>query len=135
MWQYEITTGRMLRPDGTLSGVGYAGGDLGEHPEGENNPADEGIPDIGPLPEGIYYMQTPVNTHGPFAIPLTPDASNNMHGRAGFMCHGDKIDAPGCGSEGCICIARAVRQEMWEGYGESQTVDHTLQVVKGEQQQ
>ena len=75
MWAFEITTGNMYDPNGKLVSSGYAGGNCGKNPEGIDNPDDEGLKNIGPLPEGIYTFGTPVEHSqlGAFAIPLIPD--------------------------------------------------------------
>lgn len=127
MWTYEQDTGRMLRPDSTLAGTGYAGGNEGKNPEGINNHEMQGVSKIGPLPLGIYTMGNPLmQSHlGPFAIPLIPSPSNEMFMRSAFFCHGDTTPS-GNASEGCIIQARSVRNEMWN------SDDHTLQVILSE---
>ena len=117
----------MFDPTRAYVGLGYAGGDKGQHPEGINNPADESIKDIGPLPEGQYAFGEPVEHSllGPFAIPLIPDPANEMYGRGDFYCHGDTADLDHSASEGCIIMPRAVREAMWA------SSDHLIQVVSG----
>lgn len=104
-WTFEITTGKLYNPDGTFAAQGYSGGNCGKNPEGIDNPADECIKDVGPLPEGLYTFGTPVahSQLGAFAIPLIPDPSNNMMGRGDFYMHGDTA-VPGDASEGCIIM-------------------------------
>jgi hypothetical protein len=108
---YEQSSGRWLDPQGLLLAVGYAG-----HGIGLNEPELESEPDIGPLPQGVYRIGDPVNTvrHGPYALPLTPDAANEMLGRADFMVHGDEIANPGqhAASEGCIILPRPAREQI-----------------------
>jgi hypothetical protein len=126
MWIYEQATGRLLTPDISHIATGYAGGNEGKNPEGKNNPDMQCIPDVGPLPRGIYYMQEPVEHRlGLFAIPLLPDKNNDMCGRGGFYCHGDKISDPGNGSEGCIVMPNEIRHKMWD------SIDHVIAVVHG----
>lgn len=125
MWKFEISTGKMYDPTGALAGTGYAGGNLGKNPEGKDNSADESLPDVGPLPEGIYTFGDLVLQHpklGPYCFPLIPDANNTMYGRSGFWCHGDTTP-PGNASEGCIIQPRGTRVAMYT------SADHTLQVV------
>jgi len=126
MWQFEITTGKMHEPSGAVVDIGYAGGNQGRNPEGVNNPADESLKDIGPLPEGTYTFGEPVEHSklGPFAIPLIPDPSNDMHGRGDFYCHGDTASLDHSASEGCIIMSRKTRDAMWS------SDDHTIQVTK-----
>ncbi len=124
MWTFEVTTGRWYDPKGVYVSTGYAGGNLGKNPDGKNNPADEGLKNIGPLPEGFYTFGTPVEHSqlGAFAIPLIPDAANDMKGRGGFYLHGD-TNPPGNASEGCIVQGPDTRHAAWN------SPDHHLQVV------
>ena len=124
MWTFEITTGKFYDPTGAYVSTGYAGGNCGKNPEGIDNPADEGLKDIGPLPEGLYTLGTPVahSQLGAFAIPLIPDPSNDMKGRGGFYLHGDTTP-PGNASEGCIVQPLTTRNAVW------QSADHQIQVV------
>lgn len=122
MWTYEQASGRLLRADGTVAGVGYSG-----HEEGKNNPAMEAVARVGPIPRGRYrrgdVFDSP--THGPRCIRLLPLAGNDMHGRSGFLMHGDSVKAPGTASLGCIIQARAVRLEF------AGSPDDLLEVVEG----
>ena len=126
MWKFVITTGKMYDPDGNEVGPGgYAGGNLGKNPEGKDNPADESLPDIGPIPEGTYTFGELVLHHpklGQYCFPLIPDPGNTMYGRSGFWCHGDTA-IPGNASEGCIVMPHNVRVSMYT------SADHVLQVV------
>jgi hypothetical protein len=125
MWTFEISTGRMFDPSGALAGTGYAGGDLGKRPDAVNNPDDEDLRNIGPLPEGNYTFGLLVllNPHmGHFCFSLIPDPGTNMMGRSGFWCHGD-TNPPGNASEGCIVMPLPTREAMYS------SSDHELQVV------
>ena len=125
MWVFENGTGRLLDGDGNLVETGYAGGALGTRPDAINNPEFQYTPMIGPLPVGLYTMGTAVEgTHlGPLAIPLTPDAGNDMRGRCDFYCHADTIGHPRCASEGCMVFSHATRLLL------SQSPDKRIQVV------
>jgi hypothetical protein len=59
---YSQTSGEMRDAAGVLLGTGYAG-----HGEGVNNPAMQSIHNTGPLPQGIYTINPPIDTitHGP----------------------------------------------------------------------
>jgi hypothetical protein len=120
MWTWEIITGRMYADDGTLEGVGYSG-----NPANKNNPNAQSLVDQGPIPVGEYTINAPEDTvtHGPYVLPLTPDPKNLMWGRSGFLIHGDSVVAPGTASEGCIILARTVRELIWNSN------DHVLNVV------
>ena len=116
-WTYEIETGRLFRPDGTLAGTGYAGGECGLHPEAVNNPAFCNQHSIGPLPPGEYTIARAI-THprlGPIAMALNPNPKNTMFGRSGFYLHADLVEAatkPRAASDGCIVQSGAVRKEV-----------------------
>lgn len=110
-WTYIQSTGEVLRPDGSLACVGYAG-----RGEGRNNPALEHVADVGPLPRGNYSIGKMMARHptaGLWVLRLTPDPSNDMHGRSGFLIHGDNKTHDA--SHGCIIAAAKARAEMSEG--------------------
>lgn len=119
MWTYQQSTG-MLKWFSSIVGYGYSGcGD------GKNNPFKQDCHNVGPLPTGRYTIESPVDTdaHGPYVLRLDPDEGNEMHGRAGFLIHGDSVAHPGTASQGCIIMPRAVREQVW------QSGDHRLEVV------
>jgi hypothetical protein len=121
MWTYEQFTGRILQND-RLVGVGYAGS-----PQGKDNPDMQDVAQTGPLPRGLYTIEAPQNSPhtGPFTLDLTPDPGNKMFGRSEFRIHGDSIEHPGTASEGCIIMARSIREQIWT------SGDHELHVVRG----
>lgn len=121
MWIYEQLTGRMTKQGSGIIATGYSGAG-----EGRNNPTEENIQNVGPIPEGFYDMQPPEDSdmHGPYVIRLLPDAGNSMYGRSGFLIHGDSKEHPGKASQGCIILPKFAREIMWQGG------DHRLQVVK-----
>lgn len=108
-WWYEQANGT-LSQNGTIVASGYSG-----HGDGKNNPALQNVPDVGPIPVGSYSIGEPCDTqtHGPYVLRLTPDAKNDMCGRAGFLIHGDSKEHPGTASHGCIILPRAVREQIW----------------------
>ena len=120
MWTYEQSTGWIISPSGARLCRGYSGA-----PSAKNNPTWQSEPDVGPIPQGAYTIDAPVDspTHGPFALPLTPDPSNEMFGRSAFLIHGDSVEHPGAASEGCIIQPRFARERVWE------SGDRTLRVV------
>lgn len=126
-WTYEQATGNLFDPQGQLAATGYAGGNCGNNPSGKNNPEAQDKPGIGPLPQGVYTFTEHVDSPhlGPFAILLEPDASNEMFGRSAFRMHGDSMSHPGCASEGCIIMPRAVREAVFA------SDDHVITVVRG----
>lgn len=122
MWTYVQINGRVYDPDGRVIGFGYSG-----RSGGKNNPHMQSVHDVGPIPTGIYTIGSPHDTvtHGPFVLPLTPDPSNQMFDRSGFLIHGDSIIAPGTASTGCIILPRLVRNEI------SESLDKKLKIITG----
>lgn len=106
---YEQSTGKLYSPTGELLADGYSGAGMFK-----NDPAAEAIISAGPIPQGYYSIGKPVDTvtHGPQVLPLTPNASNKMFGRAGFLIHGDSVVDPGTASEGCIIMPRSARDAI-----------------------
>jgi hypothetical protein len=102
-WTFEITTGKLFDDKMIYQSSGYSGGNCGKNPEGKNNPADESLKDIGPIPEGLYRKGklVPHSHLGVDAIELIPDPSNDMKGRSDLYMHGDTTP-PGNASEGCV---------------------------------
>jgi len=83
----------------------------------------------GPIPRGRYTIGAVEfadvdGPHGPFVLPLTPAAANEMFGRTGFLIHGDSIEHPGFASRGCIILARPTREAI------AQSGDADLEVVE-----
>ena len=121
MFTYKQSTGELTAANGTVS-VGYSGA----QGIGYNNPSEEFVKDVGPIPVGCYTITGPpynTTTHGPFVMQLVPDASNDMGGRSGFLLHGDNILRPGTASEGCIIMSRVIREAVWA------SGDRRLQVI------
>lgn len=118
MWYYSQKTGT-LKQDGLIEGVGYSG-----KGQGKNNPDMEMIPNVGPIPKGLYEIGTPRDTakHGPFVMSLTPSISNEMFSRSEFLIHGDSIDSPGNASEGCIILGKVLRHLIADSLDNQLTV-------------
>lgn len=119
MWTYKQSDGTLSK-DGSPVATGYSG--LGP---GKNNTQKQSVPNVGPIPMGVWEIGTPrdTETHGPYVLPLTPDHETDTFGRSGFLCHGDSVKAPGTASHGCIIMPRTVREQIWH------SGDHKLQVV------
>lgn len=118
MWTYHQQTGK-LEYCGPLIGVGYSGAP----PLGKNNPAMQDTRDVGPIPRGLYTIgerQDHPRLGDCFA--LTPDPGNQMFGRSAFFIHGDSAAHPGAASEGCIVMARTVRDAIASSVGKRLTV-------------
>lgn len=124
MWRYAQRTGEMVGANGEVF-VGYAGRGVDK-----NRPESQGLANRGPLPSGRYTIGAPRETklHGPYVLPLEPDASNDMRGRSAFLIHGDSAKRPGFASQGCIILPRAARKAIW------QSGDRVLEVWSGDVQ-
>jgi len=114
-WRYEQKTGRLLHYESDEAtaervAIGYSGAG-----DGKNNPDMQDVPNVGPLPKGIYTIEAPVDTktHGPYVMWLVPDPANEMFGRSAFGIHGDSVVHPGTASEGCMIFARTIREKIW----------------------
>lgn len=119
-WTWEIPTGKLYNDRMELIAIGYSGA-----PDRKNDVTAIALHDVGPIPPGTYAIESPrdTDTHGPYVLPLEPSQENEMYGRAGFLIHGDSVQAPGTASQGCIILPRTIRTEIWESR------DHTLDVI------
>lgn len=147
---YEQSTGLWRSSDGRILAHCYSGAGAGK-----NNPDAQAIHDVGPIPRGWYTLKDPQATkpgettpHGPYVIPLEPDAANDMDGdptkdgdpRTGFLVHGDNVHTPGTASEGCVIpltgkvdgsvvlSGRLLREALWK---HAASENYRLQVVSG----
>ena len=115
-WIYSQTTGDLTR-DGQLIASGYSGAGAGR-----NNPAEQAVPNVGPIPQGRYRIgpafEAPVQ--GPCTMPLTPDGHHAL-GRFGFLIHGD--NAAHDASTGCIILPPEAREQI------AASPDRELEVV------
>ncbi len=119
-WTYEQKTGE-LQQDGKHVATGYAGAG-----SGKNNPDLQNVASVGPIPTGDWKISgPPANTaeHGPYVLRLNPAPETETFGRSGFLMHGDSKEHPGCASEGCVILPRAVREQVWN------SGDRDLEVV------
>ncbi len=106
-WRYEQSTGRISR-DGELLATGYSGTG-----EGRNNPTMEAVPNVGPIPCGLYRIGAPYQGQhtGPYTLNLDP-IGHDARGRTAFRIHGD--DAEHDASRGCIILSpRSLRAQIW----------------------
>lgn len=126
MWTYRQKTGELVDATGRVAGVGYSG-----HGLGRNNPDDQGMHSVGPIPRGDWLIaedpppRPKIGAHGPYVMHLVPKSGTDTLGRGGFLIHGDSISLPGTASLGCIVMARPVRELIWE------SGDRDLRVVDG----
>lgn len=109
MWTYNSANGN-LSHNGALVGTGYSG-----HNEGMNNPALQNVRMVGPIPQGSWtighFFDDP-GGKGPIVCHLTPAEGTVTFGRGGFMIHGDNSEADHTASEGCIILARPLREAV-----------------------
>ena len=121
MWTYSQGTGLLRDPTGAaISMSGYSG-----HGAGLNNPGMQEIPDVGPIPCGLWDIgpaQT-VDHLGPLAMALTPRPETDSYGRSGFWLHGDNASENHSASCGCIVEAESVRSAV------AVSVDRVLRVI------
>ena len=119
-WVYSQSTHTLKHNGKVVTFLGYSGKGVYK-----NKPSMQGIADKGPLPRGLYTIQSPRHSSktGPYAMPLVPKGHNAL-GRTSFQIHGDKISDPGNASTGCIIFPKSIRQKIWK------SLDHSLKVVK-----
>lgn len=111
MWGWHQGSGELWRDD-RMYATGYSG-----YGEGKNNPALQGVPNVGPIPRGSYTIGPPEavtvpGPHGPFVLRLTPLPGTDTEGRDGFLIHGDSTEHPGGASHGCVILPRLVREQI-----------------------
>lgn len=120
-WTYCSDTGDLFNPKGQLFLVGYAG-----HGTGLNNPKEQSVHDIGPLPCNMYEMVTFIDSPhtGLGTIVLKAAGSMPMYNRDGFRIHGDNEARNQTASDGCIVAGHYnERKAMWE------SLDHRVLVA------
>ena len=121
-WVWKQSTGELFHrgsPVLTPFATGYAGtGNL------KNDPQMQCVSDLGPIPRGWYKIGAERNDPAPVTLPLEPDDTNDMCGRAGFLIHADNVQRPGWASEGCIVIASRAKREAIRDSG-----DDRLEVI------
>lgn len=119
MWRYQQSNGYLSR-DETFVAIGYSG-----HGEGVNNPAFQGVRNIGPVPQGRYKLGVPYHDteRGPCVMPLIAESLSQLLGRSGFLIHGDNKELNQTASHGCIILPRDVRERI------AASEDHNLEVI------
>ena len=117
-WLYVQSTGELFRPDGSFCASGYSG-----RGEGLNNPAMQHVHNTGPIPCGLYDMGDVDEEKGPLTIHLIPRPGTEMHGRSGFLVHGDNQHANHTASEGCIIMPKLSRIELTSKPGTIRVID------------
>lgn len=103
-WSYSQKTGELLR-DGAFEGTGYSG-----TRGGRNNPDAQNIPNVGPIPRGMYRIGQAYDHPelGPCVMNLDQQPGTMTFGRDLFRIHGD--NARHDASHGCIILGPAIRR-------------------------
>jgi uncharacterized protein RhaS with RHS repeats len=131
-WIYQQSTGQLFHQPSDAAGggppepvgTGYSG-----NGQGLNNPAQQNVPSSGPIPQGTYTIEPQQNnTTGsghtlPASERLTPDPTNQMYGRGGFLIHGDNSRGNQSASQGCVILDRDIRNRI------GNSGDNSLRVV------
>ncbi len=91
---------------GEVIATGYSGSG-----SGRNNPAQQAVRDVGPIPQGLYSIGPQFNApvQGPCSMRLSPVGQDAL-GRDGFMIHGD--NAAHDASTGCVILPEEARQQI-----------------------
>ena len=123
-WIYSQSSGQLTYVDGNGNTSAVDTGYSGNGP-GLNNPAYQSVPDVGPIPQGGWIMDPPINSPntGPYSIPLRPAPGTDTFFRDLFRIHGDNPARNFTASEGCIILDRPTREKIWL------SGDHMLKVV------
>lgn len=108
---YSQHSGILTDDQGIQVAVGWAG-----NHDGKNNPDMQQVRCVGPLPRGVYKVESWIDVHphlGPDVAPLT-QVSGETYGRGDFFIHGPSVasDRYGQESKGCIVITRPMRQQV-----------------------
>lgn len=104
---YAQKTGK-LTLDGKEVGKGYSG-----HGDGKNNPDQEKVKDVGPIPAGLYKIGEPFKHEkaGAMTMRLTPDG-HKAHDRTGLLIHGDNGKGDESASTGCVVLKPEYRKTI-----------------------
>ena len=116
-WIYSQSSGNLAR-DGQWIASGYSGRGIGR-----NNPAEQAVADIGPIPQGLYLIgpEFDAPVQGPCTMALTPEGHDALR-RFGFLIHGDNAEHDA--STGCIVLPLEARELI------AASADRVLQVVE-----
>jgi lipoprotein-anchoring transpeptidase ErfK/SrfK len=109
-WKYSQSTGELINPTGSRVGYGYSG-----HGVGLDNPKQQAVADVGPIPAGTYTIGRffdDSNGKGPIVAHLVPDVDTDTFGRSGFMIHGDNQAVDHSASHGCVILPRVLREQI-----------------------
>ncbi len=115
-WIYSQSSGELTR-GGEVVATGYSGKGVGR-----NNPAEQGVRNLGPIPQGSYVIgpEFVAPVQGPCAMRLSPQGHDAL-GRTGFLIHGDNAEHDA--SIGCIILPLECREQI------AASADRDLEVV------
>ncbi len=115
-WIYSQSSGELTK-DGELIATGYSGAGIGR-----NNPAEQAVPNVGPIPQGHYSIgpEFDAPVQGPCTMRLSPEGHDAL-GRDGFLIHGD--NAAHDASTGCIILPFETREKI------AASADRNLEVI------
>lgn len=105
---YHQADGRIER-NAYLVGTGYSG-----FGDGLNNGDMEAVPDVGPIPRGMWKIIRWDDVHGdkgPCVAVLEP-VGHDAHGRSDFLMHGMREGDQHDSSKGCICAGPTIRHVL-----------------------
>ena len=105
-WEYSQSTGQLSHNGVPVGPAGYSGNGAGL-----NNPAMQGTPDVGPIPQGTYTIGPQYNNPhtGPGTMNLDPAPGTNTLGRTLLRMHGDNPFGNHSASHGCVIENRTNR--------------------------
>jgi hypothetical protein len=120
-WTYHQSTGLLEHDGQPVAATGYSGA-----PGSVNDPDQEAVHNMGPIPRGSYHLGGLEANHGhlgPNVLHLTP-VGHYAHGRSRLYIHGDNREQNRSASEGCIILPPDVRLRIASSH------DQTLEVVR-----
>ena len=115
---YNQATGQLICIDNdtyrqTVNEQCYSGA-----PGAVNDPSQQNVPNVGPIPRGDYNIETGVGNRGtgPQSLPLTPTSKNKQfpstRDPGSFLIHGDNSQGNQSASQGCIICTRSTRNTI-----------------------
>jgi hypothetical protein len=118
MWTYAQSSGDLFHNDEYVE-TGYSGA----VPNGKNQPNQECVKNVGPIPRGWYNILAERDEPTAVTLPLSPDEPNYCDPpRDGFLIHGD--NSTGTASTGCVIVSRKIRERIRD------SKDFRLRVVR-----
>jgi len=118
---WDNTTGMIVVAHGGLYSGGFsqrvadclASGGLGcgfdANAWARNNPFATNVPNVGPIPEGVYRIEPGKRVGSDLVLPLTPVEPTWTYGRFGFEWHGERGRGEPLGRASMGCIVSSPR--------------------------